>query len=1075
MIRVNLDAEQALEDRTMRLFASLGWATANAFYEAFDPQKATISRPYLGRANDNQVLLLPRLRAGLEKLNHLPPAALDAAIAELARGRSVVTPAQANHEVYQLLKEGVPVTYRDDQGRECQERVRVIDWNDPANNDLLMVQQLWISGEASCRPDLVGFVNGIPLLLGELKAHHKRLINAYQDNLARYKADIPHLFWYTGFIVLSNGSQSLIGNLSASFKHFGTWKKVLDEDEQGVISLETLVRATCAPARLLDLVENFTLYHEGTGGLEKITAKNHQYLGVENVIAAVRHIRHNQGKLGVFWHTQGSGKSFSMIFFSRKALRKIGGNWTFVIVTDRKHLDDQIYKNFSRCGVVTEGDKQARASSGAHLQQLLAEDHRYIFTLIQKFHTEKGQKYPVISERDDIIVITDEAHRTQYATLAMNMRSGLPNAAFIGFTGTPLMAAEVELTRQVFGDYVSVYNFRQSVEDQATVPLFYENRIPELELTSQELDAGMDAILEQADVDRDDDQVEAELARQFVREYHVITRDDRLEKIAADIVDHFIHRGHRGKALVVSIDKLTTVKMYNKVQAHWQRKLDALRAQLAAASPVERPHLQDLVTYMESTDMAVVVSHAQHEDVKFKKHGLAIAPHRERMAKEDLAEKFKKADDPLRIAFVCAMWRTGFDAPACSTIYLDRPMRNHTLMQTIARANRVFGDKVNGLIVDYIGIFHELQKALAIYATGKGAEDVGYPIKAKSALVQELEDALDQAQEFCRERGVDLAPILQSTDAFDHIALVDAVTHLLVDAQTEESIDDSIERIIVNDGLKTQFLNLVANVDRLFHAILPDTRAAEFGPRRKLLVYLASKIRNLARGEVETPDVEAQVTGLLNGSIKARGYVIREPSATYDLSKVDFDALEQQFAQGRKRTEAEKLRGTINAKLERLIRRNRSRVSYQREFQRLIDEYNGGSLNTETFFEQLLDLAQRLNEEEQRHMRENLTEEELAIFDILTRPDMHLIAKQEARVKKIARDLLTTLSTEKLILDWRKRQQSRAAVRLAIEDAFYEYLPDPYSAELCNQKRDDVYQHIYANYYGAGQSIYAAA
>jgi len=891
----NLDAEQALEDRTMRLFASLGWATANAFYEAFDPQDATASRPYLGRANDNQVLLLPRLRAALEKLNHLPPAALDAAIAELARGRSVVTPVQANHEIHHLLRDGVPVTFRNenDQGRECQERVRVIDWNDPANNDFLMVQQLWISGEASCRPDLVGFVNGIPLLLGELKAHHKRLINAYKDNLVTYKADIPHLFWYTGFIVLSNGSQSVIGNLSASFKHFGTWKKVLDENEQGVISLETLVRATCAPARLLDLVENFTLYHEGIGGLEKITAKNHQYLGVENVIAAVRHIRHNQGKLGVFWHTQGSGKSFSMIFFSRKALRKLGGNWTFVVVTDRKHLDDQIYKNFSRCGVVTEGDAQARATSGAGLKQLLAEDHRYIFTLIQKFRTDKGQKYPVISERDDIIVITDEAHRTQYATLAMNMRSALPNAAFIGFTGTPLMAAEVELTRQVFGDYVSVYNFRQSVEDKATVPLFYENRIPELQLTNQELDSGMEAILEQADVDRDDDQVEAELARQFVREYHIITRDDRLEKIAADIVDHFIHRGHRGKALVVSIDKLTTVKMYDKVQAHWQRKLDGLRAQLAAASPVEQPHLQDLVAYMESTDMAVVVSHAQHEDAKFKKHGLDIAPHRQRMAKEDLDEKFKRAGDPFRIAFVCAMWRTGFDVPACSTIYLDRPMRNHTLMQTIARANRVFGDKVNGLIVDYIGIFRELQKALAIYATGKGAEEGEYPIKAKSALVQELEDALDEVQAFCQERGVDLAPILQSSDAFAHIALVDAVTHQLVDAQTEESIDDSIERIIVNDGLKTQFLNLVANVDRLFHAILPDTRAAEFGPRRKLLVYLASKIRNLARGEVEIPDVEAQVADLLDDSIKARGYVIRESPAPYDLSQVDFDALKQ--------------------------------------------------------------------------------------------------------------------------------------------------------------------------------------
>jgi type I restriction enzyme R subunit len=423
------------------------------------------------------------------------------------------------------------------------------------------------------------------------------------------------------------------------------------------------------------------------------------------------------------------------------------------------------------------------------------------------------------------------------------------------------------------------------------------------------------------------------------------------------------------------------------------------------------------------------------------------------------------------------MWRTGFDAPACSTIYLDRPMRNHTLMQTIARANRVFGEKVNGLIVDYIGIFRELQRALAIYAAGRDEEEEeeegDYPIQDKDALVDELREAIADTEAFCDERGVAIEPLLARTNAFQHVALMADAAHLLVDAQTGEAVDDSVERIIVNDGLKLRFLNLAANVDRLFRAILPDASAGEFGPRRRLFLYLAEKIRSLAP-ELEVPDVRAEVTSLLDESIEAREYVIREPPAVYDLSKIDFEALKEQFAQGRRRTQAEKLRGTLSAKLGRMVRRNRSRIDYYEEFQRLIDEYNRGSLNVESFFEQLVDFAQRLSEEDQRHIREGLSEEELALFDILTRPEMHLTAKEEQQVKQVARDLLTTLAEEKLVLDWQKRQQSRAAVRLTIEDILYDRLPERYTEDLCDQKRDDIYYHIYANYQGAGRSVYGA-
>jgi type I restriction enzyme R subunit len=1069
----NPDAEEALEQATLALFAELGWETVNAYRETYaEAPDVSGGGPSLGRATRGDVILRPRLEAALARLNpDLPTEAIQQAIAELTRDRSAMALVQANREIYTLLKEGVQVALRDADGEERVERVAVIDWNAAGNNDFLMIQQFWVTGEVyTRRADLVGFVNGLPLLFGELKAHHRRVENAYRGNLNDYKDTIPHIFWYNAFIILSNGSDSRIGTLTSEWEHLSPWKKINSEGEEGAISLETLVRGTCAPARFLDMVENFFLYQEVRGGLVKIVAKNHQYLGVGNAIEAVRQIQENQGRLGVFWHTQGSGKSFSMIFFSQKVLRKLPGNWTFVIITDRDDLDDQIYKNFCRCGVVTEPEKRVRAQSGAHLKQLLREDHRYVFTLIQKFHTRDGARYPKLSDRADIIVITDEAHRSQYDILAMNMRHALPNAAFIGYTATPLMVGE-EKTREVFGDYVSIYDFKQSTEDRATVPLYYENRIPELELANEQLNEDMDRLLEEAELD---DAQEAKLEREFAREYHLITRDDRLERVAEDIAQHFINRGYLGKAMVVSIDKLTTVRMYDKVQRYWQRTLADLRAKLAAAAPEERAALEAKIAFMEETDMAVVISQEQGEVQKFREKGLDILPHRRRTMTEDLDEKFKDPADPFRLVFVCAMWRTGFDVPACSTIYLDRPMRNHTLMQTIARANRVFGEKVNGLIVDYVGIFRDLQRALAIYGSGPGGQiqEGEEPVESKDALVQRLRQAIAQAEAFCADRGVDFEPILRSK-GFQRIALMDAALSQLVEAQTEAALDDSVEKIIVNDELKNRYLALAGEVDRLFKAILPDTRAGEFAPRRKVFVVLADKIRNLTP-EADISEVMGAVEKLLDESVSARGYVIREPGVFYDLSKIDFETLKQQFERGRKRTETEKLRGTLNARLQHMVRLNQSRMNYLEEFQRMLDEYNTGSRNVEEFFDRLVEFAQRLNEEEQRAIAEKLTEEELAVFDILTRPDLSLTEKERQAVKQVARDLLERLKREKLVLDWRKRQQSRATVRVLIEELIWQ-LPKRYTDEMCQQKSAQIYQHVYDNYWGPGRNTYAMA
>lgn len=1054
-----------IEKPAIALFAELGWQTANCFYEIFG-QNST-----LGRETSAEVVLVPRLRSSLERLNpDLPQEAISLAIEELTRDRSAMSPAQANREIYQLLKNGVKVAStvpltpalswreREREDEESVETVRVIDWDEPSNNDFFLASQFWMSGEIyKRRADLVGFVNGLPLVFVELKATHKRLEHAYRKNLRDYKSTIPQLFWYNAFIILSNGSQSKIGSVTAEWEHFTEWKKINSEGEEGIVSLETMIRGTCDPLRLLDLIENFTIFSETRGGVVKMLAKNHQHLGVNNAIEAFRRIEENKGRLGVFWHTQGSGKSYSMVFFSQKVLRKLPGNFTFVIVTDRDDLDDQIYKNFANAGVVTEPGERVRAQTGEHLKQLLREDHRYIFTLIQKFRTERGRRYPTLSDRPDIIVITDEAHRSQYDIFAQNMRDALPHAAFIGFTGTPLMVTE-EKTRQVFGDYVSIYNFKQSVDDSNTVPLYYENRIPELQLTNENLNEDMERLLEEAELD--DDQ-EKKLEREFAREYHLITRDDRLEKIAEDIVAHFMGRGHAGKAIVVSIDKATAVRMYDKVQKYWKRSLGDLRATLESCDQAEQEDLEEKIRYMESTDMAVVVSQSQNEVEEFKKKGLNIAPHRRRMVTEDLDTKFKDPDDPFQIVFVCAMWMTGFDVPSCSTIYLDKPMRNHTLMQAIARANRVFRDKLNGLIVDYVGVFRDLKRALAIYgsASGGGIKEGETPIKEKAALVEQLRQALAETTAFCIERGIDLENS-QIAQGFERVKL----------------LDDAVEAILVNDESNGKYLSLASTVDRLYKAILPDPLASEFGPMRTLFVVIADKIRSLAP-ETDITQVMEAVELLLDKSIATEGYAIAvsegpEWKRLVDLSQIDFDALKAHFENSRKRTEAEKLRRAISNKLARMVRLNKTRTDYLEKFQRMIEEYNSGACNVELFFTKLMAFAQELNAEEKRGIAEQLSEEELAIFDLLTKPEKTLSNREEREVKEVARELLDTLKRGKLVLDWRKRQQSRAAVLLSIEEIL-DRLPQTYTPEVYRRKCDAVYQHIYDSYFGRGQNIYA--
>jgi type I restriction enzyme R subunit len=898
---------------------------------------------------------------------------------------------------------------------------------------------------------MVGFDNGLPLVVVELKKPGVPARAAFDENLTHYKEQIPALFWFNALLIASNGTDSRVGSLTADWGRFFEWKRIEREDEPRRVSLEVMIRGTCDKARLLDLVENFTLFSEHKAGLVKILGQNHQFLGVNNTIAsmlAARKMGHGRG--GVFWQTQGSGKSFAMVFFAQKVLRKFAGNWTFVVVSDRLDLDDQIAKTFKACGAVSEAEgEQCHATSGAHLRELLRGNHRYVFTLIHKFQPPNGGgQMPVLCDRSDVIVLTDEAHRSQYDTLALNMRGALPKALFVAFTGTPLIAGE-ERTKDVFGDYVSIYDFQQSVEDGATVPLFYENRTPELQLINPDLNEDIYKLIEAAELDPEQ---EAKLERELSRQYHILTRDDRLETVAQDIVRHFLGRGFIGKAMVVSIDKATALKMHDKVRKHWAAERERVEKELARLfkvkdrTPAVLEEVQALNARLEilkTTDMAVIVSPGQNEIALMKKLGLD--------------EKFKDATDPLRLVFVCAMWLTGFDAPSCSTVYLDKPMRNHTLMQTIARANRVFPGKHSGLIVDYANVFASLEKALAIYGAGKGGKS---PVKDKAKLVEELRKAVDAATVFCATRQVILPAIEQLP---------------LGDRRRLARLDEAVTALISPDPLRREFLGHERIVTTLYNAVKPDPVALEFAGRVACIAAIADAIRaKLNPDPVDISEVMDGISKVLDASITGVEMPAK-PAPVMDLSKIDFEALRSRFKESKhKNTDLEVLKAAIRAQLDKLIRMNKTRADFAEKFEELIESYNTGSRNIESLFEELLKLTRSLNHEEQRHIRENVTEEELVIFDILTRPAPELSAEERTEVKKVARELLDRLK-QLLVLNWRQKSSARSQLKLTIEDTLDTGLPRAYTPEMYQQKCSAVFEHIYESYPERDTGVYGAA
>ena len=1050
-----------VQQTTAEYLERLGWDSVYAYNnEDFGPASL------LGRSSDREVVLTRYLRERLVELNPgLPREAYDDAVRQIVATSATQSMAATNREKYDLLRDGVQVRLRDEKGELVRRRLRVFDFTDPEKNHFLCVREFWVRGDLyRRRADIVGFVNGLPLLFMELKNIHRSIRAAYEQNLKDYKDTIPHLFHHNAFIVLANGADAKIGSVTSRFEYFHEWKRLI-EDEPGVVDMETLLKGICVKKNFMDLFENFILFDDPLGEPEKILARNHQYLGVNRAIKAVRDRKHRQGKLGVFWHTQGAGKSYSMVFFTRKIHRKLGGNYTFLVLTDRDDLDTQIYKTFARCGIVDNDRDPCRATSGEHLSRLLAEHKAYVFSLIQKFNREVEPEQPY-SPRDDIIVITDEAHRTQYGTLALNMRSAIPNASYIGFTGTPLMKDD-EITRRVFGDYVSTYDFQRAVDDKATVPLYYDARGEKLGVAIGDLNERIANAIE--DLEITDVDVAQQLERELKRDYHIITAEKRLDQVARDFVRHYSTAWETGKAMLVSIDKVTCVRMHDLISTYWKKRIDDLENEVTQATDEqEEIYLRRQIEWMRETRMAVVISEEQGEVDKFRRWNLDITPHRrlikegidipesmrerpqfQNMQRMTLDDAFKEEEHPFRIAIVCAMWLTGFDVPSLSTLYLDKPLKAHTLMQAIARANRVNEGKNNGLIVDYCGILKNLRRALATFAgSGKELE----PARPDEDLLADLAEAIALVRTFLAERGASLDEIISWTGFERNAAIIAA----------KEAANE-------NDETRKRFEIMCRAVFTKFRACI---NVDGINAHRRDYDAIAIIYRSLQqdRDRADIAGIMRRLHEVVNGAIETWSDSVTEETEPYDISRIDFDRLRQEFEQSPvKRTTVQDLRQAIDKRLLRLLQQNPLRTDFQRHYEEIVAEYNQEKdrVTIEKTFEALLRFMSEIEEEEGRAMREGLDEESLAIFDLLKKPD--LSPAEIRRIKNVAVSLLETLKAERLHIDhWREKEATRDAVRLTIRDFLWNDttgLPvDHYTEGDVQARADDVYRHVYRAY-----------
>ena len=989
------------------------------------------------RTDYGQVVLAQRLRDALTLLNpKLPAEALDDAFRKLTRPEGPSLEAR-NRALHRLLVEGVTVEYRRPDGSIAGAQASVIDFEDPENNDWLAVNQFTVvENKNNRRPDVVIFINGLPLAVIELKNPADENATTYSafKQFGTYQNEIPSLFAYNAALVASDGVEARVGALGAGWEWFKPWRTISGESvaDPRLPELRVVIEGILDKRRFLDLLQHFVVFEdEGGGRLSKKMAGYHQVYAVNVALeetlraaqmweAAARvaepaggyETRSQRGgkpgdrRIGVVWHTQGSGKSLTMAFYAGRVIREPAmANPTIVVLTDRNDLDDQLFGTFSRCQDLLR-QPPVQAESRAHLRGLLSVTAGgVVFTTIQKFMPdESGDRHPILSPRKNIVVIADEAHRSQYEFgthairrkdgtvtvtygLAANLRDALPHASFIGFTGTPIELTDKN-TRAVFGDYISVYDIQRSVEDKATVPIYYESRLAKLELDETErpkIDPEFDEVTEGEEVERKE-----KLKTKWAQLEAVVGAEKRINLIAQDLVDHFERRleAMDGKAMVVCMSRRICVEMYKAIVA--------LRPQW---------HDED----DERGAIKVVMTGSASDGPEWQQHI------RNKQRRERLAERFRDQKDAFRMVIVRDMWLTGFDAPSLHTMYLDKPMRGHGLMQAISRVNRVFGDKPGGLVVDYLGVAHELKKALATYTesggTGKTAIDQE---EAVAVMLEKYEVCCGLFHSFDRSKWTTGRPT-------ERLGILPAAQ----------------EHVLAQQDGKSRLLSAVQDLSQAFALSVPHEEALRIRDDVSFFQAVRASLAKRAPGDAKTEEeLDLAVRQIVSRAVAPEGVV--DIFAAAGLAKPDISILSEEFlaevrGMPQRNLAVELLRKLLSGEIRTRRRKNVVQArSFAEMLEQAIRRYQNRAIEAAEVIEELIALARQMREANARGEALGLSEDEVAFYDALETNDSAVKILGDETLRTIARELVATVRAN-VTIDWTMRENVRAQLRVLVK------------------------------------------
>jgi len=1027
--------ESHVEDAALEWFGELGYAVGHGAQIA--PGEPAAERDSFGA-----VVLIERLREAIHRLNpSIPDEAREEALRKVLR---VATPSlvQTNRAFHRMLRDGVEVEYPRPDGSIAGDRVWLVEFDLPGANDWFVVNQFTvIEGQHNRRPDIVVFVNGLPLGLIELKnaADEGATIWSAYAQFQTYKAEIPSLLQYNAVLVVSDGLQSRIGSLTANQEWFKIWRTIDGDGDAapGSLELETLIQGVFDPQRFLDLLQHFIVFEEDpdNGALHKIIAGYHQFHAVNAAVEetvrasgmeAVGEFGEHLGQFwsgkmhggkpgdrraGVVWHTQGSGKSFSMLFYAARIIRHPAmQNPSLVVLTDRNDLDDQLFGQFQRCADIL-GQTPVQAENRDHLRELLAvASGGVVFTTIQKFLPEKGEKMPALSDRRNIVVIADEAHRSQYDLidgLARHMRDALPRASFIGFTGTPIEKTDAN-TRAVFGDYISIYDIQRAVADKATVPIYYESRISKLSLNAAALpkiDEEFEEITEGEELTKKE-----KLKTKWAALEALVGDPKRIALIAADLVTHFEKRAEAmdGKAMIVCMSRRICVDLYNELTRlcpDWASTKDD-----DAEAEKGRNCLVKVVMTGSADDGPDWQPHIRNKDKRRK-----------------LANRFKDPKDPFRIVIVRDMWLTGFDAPCLHTMYADKPMQGHGLMQAIARVNRVFRDKPGGLVVDYLGLADQLKRALATYTESGGQGDPTYDMRQAIAVMMEKHGiACDMMHGFNRDKWTTGKP-----------------------AERLQLIPAGQQHILEQEDGKQRFVQVVTELSRAFALCAASDEATAIRDDVSFFQSIQAALNKQTTGIRKTPEqIDAAIRQLVSKAITTDGQVIDVFTAA-GLKKPDIGILDERFlAEIRglkhKNVAAELLEKLLKDELK--VRSKRNLVQSQlfsEKLKKTLNAYHNRAISTMEVIEELIRLAKELDAATKRGVDLGLTDDEVAFYDALAMNDSAVKAMGDDKLKVIAAELITQVR-KSVTIDWTLRESARARIRVMVKRILnkYGYPPD---------------------------------